>query len=64
MITDIVLADGSTLVFMDSEGFFGKQRRSAAPQQRLAAAPHNFTNVFFILYVMQRRNVADCDATA
>jgi hypothetical protein len=33
----------------------GKQRLSAAPQQRLAAAPHIFSNVFFMFYVMQRR---------
>ena len=33
----------------------GKQRRAAAPQQRLAAAPQNFTNVSFLCL---------CDATA
>ena len=27
----------------------GKQRHSAVPQQRLAAAPHNFTNVYFYM---------------
>jgi hypothetical protein len=25
----------------------GKQRHTTAPQQRLSAAPHNFTNIYF-----------------
>ena len=36
---------------------FGKQRCVSVPQQRLAAAPQNFTNVSFF-YVMEWHNVA------
>jgi hypothetical protein len=50
VVTDIVLNDGSTLVFMDSEGFFGKQRRAAALAALLRRTTY-LTNVsFFFIF--------------